>query len=157
MIGLPLLLAAALAVDALFALRISDFEWSEGRILVAILVILGISALFYTVTAVSSGAFDFVTWQPVGLMVGLAMLLSILYAVWLDSRQAAAIVGFVLGGGLLATTLSACWHLNYRESVVTPAGLYATVTHPDVRRLATDVATISTQRLGCLLYTSRCV
>ncbi|MFN8443190.1 MAG: hypothetical protein U0175_20615 [Caldilineaceae bacterium] len=148
MIGIPLLIGAALAVDRLVALSRSEFEWSEGRMLLAILVVLSISALFYTVTAISSGAFDFVTWQPVGLMVGLAMLLAVLYAVWLDSRQATAIVGFIVGGGLLAITFSANWHLNYRESAVTPAGLYATATHPDVRRLAKDVATISTQRLG---------
>lgn len=148
MVGLPLLIGAALAADALFSLRNSEIEWSEGRMLLGLLIVLSISALFYTVTAISSGAFDFVTWQPVGLMLGLAMLLAILYAVWLDSRQATVIVGFVVGVGLLAATFSASWDLNYRESAVTPVGFYATVTHPDVRRLAANVATISAQRMG---------
>lgn len=76
------------------------------------------------------------------------MLLSLLYAVWLDSRQATVIVGSVVGSALLAATLTACWHLNYRDDSITPSGLYATATHHDVRLLAKDVATINAQRFG---------
>lgn len=148
MVGLPLLVLAALAVDWLWSRRTEDFDWIEGRMFLGLLIVLLVSGLFYTLKAISNVAFDATALQPIGLMVGLAMLLSLLYAVWLDSRQATVIVGSVMGSALLAATLTACWHLNYRDDSITPSGLYATATHHDVRLLAKDVATISAQRFG---------
>ena len=148
MVGLPLLVLAALAVDWLWSRRNEDFDWIEGRMFLGLLIVLLVSGLFYTLKAISNVAFDATALQPIGLMVGLAMLLSLLYAVWLDSRQATVIVGSVVGSALLAATLTACWHLNYRDDSITPSGLYSTATHRDVRLLAKNVATISAQRFG---------
>lgn len=148
MIGLPLLFMAATTLSLLFNQEWDEFDWSEGRLFFGLLVVLFVSGLLYTISTINSTVFDAETLQPIGLMIGLGLLLTLLYALWINGRQALVILGYLSTAVLFVATLSANWQLNYHDDAVTPDGFYASATHVDVRRLASDVATISAQRYG---------
>jgi hypothetical protein len=148
MLGLPLLLAAAYASDRILRQLPSGSAWREGWLLVATLTVLLISSTFLIWSLVSQSQFDMNLARTVLLFLLLAAMLIVLFALWADWRQARGIAGAYVGCVLLVITLSNLWQLNQRIVANQPEGFWVATTATDVRRLATDIHTVSAQRTG---------
>lgn len=148
MVGLPLLLAAAHALDGIvrrFQMRVL---WRETLVLYSALIVLLVSSLFWAAALVSRTQFD-VPLARISLVLGvLAILLVVLFALWVNARQALLAAALFAGCLCFLATLSSSWQLNMVFDRMKPDAFFAEVTDPDVRTLAENVATLSAQRVG---------
>jgi hypothetical protein len=140
--------AAALGVASLLRMAAMEDDWREAGLLLAVLVALGLSILFWLSAAVYSRQFDSVLMRSVAVLILLAAFLAIAFAFWINRRQALIVVMGVSGVLLFAATFSSMWQLSFRFEPNRPDGFFATLAHPDVRNLATNLQTLSAQRLG---------
>ena len=148
MIELPLLLATAHAVAVIVQQYRPEFASRESSLVVLMLVILLISALFWATAFVAHRQIDSTLAKTTLLIVGLALLLVVAFAFWSDRAQTRFVIGGLVGIVLLLVTIAGSWQLNQQFDITHPNGFFAEYTHPDVRRLATDIGTLSAQRNG---------
>jgi hypothetical protein len=113
-----------------------------------LVLILATTIFILGIGFVSSVNFDTVQLQLAALIICLSLVLLILYAVWVDARQALLVGANSLCALLLLVNIGASWRLNFWNDPTRPSGLNAVFTHPDVRRLVADIATLSAQRRG---------
>jgi hypothetical protein len=71
-----------------------------------------------------------------------------LYGLWADWTQARLLMGAYGGVLLLLATLSSGWQLNQRLDRDEPDGFFVETTDPELRRLTSDIQTLSAQRTG---------
>ncbi len=148
MIGLPLLLAAAHAGTLVMNQFQPQQAWREAKLVIAMLVILFISALFWAIALLFRPQVDPVLVRTTLLLLGLAIVLAILFMLWSNRRQMRFVFGGLAAALLLLITFAASWQLNQQFDLAYPNGFLAELTSPEVRQLATDVATLSAQRSG---------
>ncbi|MCX6044743.1 MAG: hypothetical protein NT075_06480 [Chloroflexi bacterium] len=148
MIGLPLLLAAAHLGSVILHQYRPDFAWREVSLVVLMLLVLLISTVFWAIAFISQRQIDTTLARTTLTVFGLALLLVIAFAFWSERRQTRFIIGSFVGAGLLILTIANSWQLNQRFEVAHPQGFFAEYTHPDLRRLVIDLATLSAQRNG---------
>ncbi len=148
MIGLPLLLATAHLGDVILRQYRPDFAWREASLVVFMLLVLLISTLFWAIAFISQRQVDTTLARTTLTVFGLALLLVIAFAFWSERTQTRFIIGSFVGLLLLTITIASSWQLNQRFEVAHPQGFFAEYTHPDLRRLVIDLATLSAQRNG---------
>ncbi|MFN8494179.1 MAG: glycosyltransferase family 39 protein [Caldilineaceae bacterium] len=148
MIELPLLLATAHLIDVILQQYRPAFASRESGLVVLMLVILLISALFWATAFVAHRQIDSTLAKTTLLIVALVLLLVVAFAFWSDRAQTRFVIGGMGGVLLLLLTIASSWQLNQQFDITHPNGFFAESTHPDVRRLATDIATLSAQRNG---------
>lgn len=148
MLGLPLLFATAHAVDAVVRHFQAGAFWRETSVLYSALTILVVSGIFWAVAVVSRPQFD-VPLARISLVLGvLAVLLVVLYALWVNAQQALLAAAFYVGCLWFLATVSSSWQLNVEFDRMQPDGFFADVTDPDVRNLVENISTLSAQRVG---------
>lgn len=148
MIGLPLLLATAHLGNVILQQYRPDFAWREASLVVLMLLVLLISTLFWAIAFVSQRQVDATLARTTLTVFGLALLLVVAFAFWSERTQTRFIIGSFVGLLLLSVTVASSWQLNQRFEVAHPQGFFAEYTHPDLRRLVIDLATLSAQRNG---------
>jgi hypothetical protein len=148
MVGLPLLLATADLTAYLIARLYSGILWREAWLLVALVTVLLISAIFWGTALVAATVFDLSIFRGLVLFVLLIFLTVVLYGLWADWMQARILIGAYGGILLLLATLSSGWQLNQRLERDEPDGFFVQTTDPELRRLASDIQTLSAQRTG---------
>jgi hypothetical protein len=147
-VGLPLLLATADLLAYLLAGLRSGLIWREAWLLVALVTVLLVSAIFWGTALIASAAFDLSIFRGWVLFVLLIFLTIVLYGLWADWIQARLLLGAYGGVVLLLATLSSSWHLNQRLERDEPDGFLVETTDPELRRLTSDIQTLSAQRMG---------
>lgn len=148
MLGLPLLLAAASAIADMLGQLQQGTAWRERLLLYVMLTVLLVWSTFLVWALVSQFQLDTAILFRLLLFLLLAALLVVLFALFVDWRQAWASAGAYLAVVLLLATLSSLWQLNGRALINRPEGFWAEVTASDVRHLVADVQTLSAQRMG---------
>jgi 4-amino-4-deoxy-L-arabinose transferase-like glycosyltransferase len=148
MIGLPLLLATAHLGDVILRQYRPDFAWREVLLVVLMLVVLLTSSLFGATAFISHRQIDATLARTTLIVFGLALLLVVAFAFWSERTQTRFVMGSFVGLLLLIVTIASSWQLNQQFDVAHPQGFFAEYTHPDMRRLAMDIATLSAQRNG---------
>ncbi len=148
MVGLPLLLTTAHLVDIILHQYRSNFAWREGLLVVLMLIVLLISTLFWAIAFISHRQIDATLGRTTLTVFGLVLLLVVAFAFWSERRQTRFFIGGFVGLLLLLVTVASSWQLNQRFDVAHPEGFFAESTHPDLRRLVLDMATLSAQRNG---------
>ena len=143
-----LLLAAGHVFAALIEAYPSDIDWTEAVIVLAVAAVLLTSALFWMriliVAPIFSGRVT-----AICLLIGAALLfLFAAYGVWAGWRYARWLGGLLVTLSLLVANLAGLVQLSQINGTATPDGLFDRVTHPEVRQLVEDVATLSAQRIG---------
>ena len=143
-----LLLAAGHALAALIDAYPSDIDWTEALIVVAVAAVLLTSALFWMRILIVAPIFSGRV-AAICLLIGAALLfLFAAYGVWAGWRYARWLGGLLLTLTLLVANLAGLVQLSQINGTATPDGLFDRVTHPEVRQLAADVATLSAHRIG---------
>ena len=145
---LPLLLLAGVGVGALIDGYPSSINWRESGIVLLVCAALLLSALFWLRILLMMTQFDKVTAAVVLLLVISAGFVLAAHAIWSGWLSTRWLGGVLLFGVLMGVSLSSMWHLSQVHQPSRPDGLFRTETHPDVRNLAADVATLSAQRIG---------
>ncbi len=148
MLGVPLILLAAMAGGKIFRPFQRNLPWLESLLLLGVLSILLVFLTFSVWYLTAQGQLEFMRALVLLLFMALALLLILMFALWSDWPQTRFVVGCYVGALLLLVTVSNCWRLNQRLDPGERNGFFAQFTDPDVRRLALDVHTLSAQRVG---------
>ena len=162
MLGVPLLFGAA-HLGAWLLRRYADSRqilqnaaraWTpeattrESVLLAAALAILTVAGLFWLLAFVNNQQLDVgIVWITI-LILGVAGVLIVGFAIWTNQWQSIAILGLYIGVLLLAATVSSCWQLNQTDAPRQPEGFFADISADDVRNLADDIGMLSSQRVG---------
>ncbi|MCB0081063.1 MAG: hypothetical protein KDE47_09045, partial [Caldilineaceae bacterium] len=162
MLGLPLLFGAA-HLGAWLLRRYADSRqilqnaaraWTpeattrESVLLAAALAILTVAGLFWLLAFVNNQQLDVgIVWITI-LILGVAGVLIVGFAIWTNQWQSIAILGLYIGVLLLAATVSSNWQLNQTDAPRQPEGFFADISADDVRNLADDIGMLSSQRVG---------
>lgn len=146
--ALPGLIAAAVAL-ARWPLRVPPgMAWSEAALLLLVTTALLLSTSFWLRIFVNAFAVDANALAIMALLLASVVLILIVYALWSGWPPARWATGVLLLGLLVTAELSAMWHLAHEADPMHPDGFFASEGHPDVRQLATELATLSAQRTG---------
>ncbi len=147
-LSLALLFATAHFIGTLFETYPKGLDWTEAGIALAVAIVLVVAALFWLRILIAAPDFSSRVAAICLLLVAALVLLLAAYGVWAGWRQGRWLGGLLVTLLLLAANLSSLVHLNHISDVTMPDGLFLRETHPDVRRLSMDVATLSAQRVG---------
>ncbi|MEZ4555456.1 MAG: hypothetical protein R2854_03210 [Caldilineaceae bacterium] len=91
---------------------------------------------------------DFSALAIVALLLAAVALIVVVYGLWAGGPAARWVLAVLLMLVLLTANWSAMWHLAHEADAMHPDGFFLVETHPDVRNLATELATLSAQRTG---------
>jgi hypothetical protein len=147
-VSVALLFAAAHFVGTLIEAYPADMEWTEAAIALAVAVVLIVAGLFWLRILIVSPGFSSRVAAICLLVFAALLLLLAAFGVWAGWRYARWLGGLLVTVLLLAANLSSLVQLNHINEVTLPDGLFAQETHPDVRRMRMNVATLSAQRIG---------
>ncbi len=148
MVGLPLLFFTAHTLTQLLQDAQLGVAWQENGILVLVLAILTVSSAFMLASFSQNATFDGTLASTLLFVLVLMVVLTVVYALWIDSRQARLVLGSWIGLLLLLWTVSSTWALNHHFDLRYPDGFFSGYTNPDVQALADAVAMLSAQREG---------
>ncbi len=145
---LPLMLTAASLIGGWVGRPPTDLEQREAGIVLLAAGAILLSAFFWSRILIVFTVFELNT-ALVSVLLLLAVTIVLLsYGVWTSWSRARWALGVLLLVILFTGSLRSMWQLSQIDLPVRPDGFFATTTHPDVRNLATDLATISAQRTG---------
>jgi prepilin signal peptidase PulO-like enzyme (type II secretory pathway) len=147
-LGLPLLLLTAFALDALMSRYPRDLDWREAGAVVLTLVILMVSGTLWLTALLANRTYDPVLAQATLVIFGLGLAILVAFAVWANRSDAAWVAAALLTLLLVTVYVRSSWKLNFANVVIEPAGWQATMAHPEVRLLANDIETLSSHRAG---------
>jgi hypothetical protein len=142
-----LLLAAGHFLGTLIETYPSGLDRTEAAIVLAVAVALLVSTVFWMRILIVAPDFSSRVAAICLLLVAALILLVAAYSVWGGWRQARWLSGLAITGLLLVANVSSLLLLNQSSDIVAD-GFFSRMTHPEVRRLATDMATLSAQRIG---------
>ena len=151
LLGVPLAVLAASAAAALarlLRLGREDDDWREGALLAGVLAVLALATLFWFVGLLWGAEWTALPAQVAVLLAGVAVLVTVAYALWMSRRQAVLIAGTLSALALLGASLASAWQLAYRSEPDRADGFYAVAGHPGARLLAQDVQRLSAVRTG---------
>ncbi|MCB0074343.1 MAG: hypothetical protein KDE20_22915, partial [Caldilineaceae bacterium] len=146
--AMPLLPAAAVAVDRWIGRVPAGLAWQEVGIVLLVSVALLLSITFWLRIWVAAFQVDFSALAIVTLLLAAVALIVVVYGLWAGGPAARWVLGVLLMLVLLTANWSAMWHLAHEADAMHPDGFFLVETHPDVRNLATELATLSAQRTG---------
>ncbi|MBV7329523.1 hypothetical protein KFU94_15005 [Chloroflexi bacterium TSY] len=147
-LGIPLIFLTAHVGDYILQqLKQQQLGWDSAAF-VFTATILFIAGLFFWIALVSRNQFD----RSIGIatfVIVLVLFISVvLFGLWANWRLSLLLTGLFAASLLLLVTSSSMWQLSHSFDLKAPDGLFAEVSDPDVRQLATNIATISAQRAG---------
>lgn len=148
MLGLPLMILSAYALDVLLRNIPRDLDWREAGAVVLTLLILLVSGFFWLTALLANRNFDPVLAQAALVIFGLAVAILVAFGVWANRRDAAWIAAALCVSLLLVVYVRSSWKLNFGSVEVEPSGWQATVAHPEMRLLISDMETLSSHRVG---------
>lgn len=148
LLGLPLAICAALALQWLLALGRTTTEWSEGALLALVLIAALLALLFWSAQMVATSVSGTSSAVGAPLMLGVVVLLLAAYAWFVSARQALVVGTGVIALFLFAATLSAARQLAFAGDPSHPNGLFQTVAWPEAATLRADVRALSERRTG---------
>ncbi len=144
-IGLPLIISAAILAARLLTYATHRVHWQDGSLILAAVGVLLVTTVFWTNhynNEWGSEGFDRLTLLFYGI-VPLLVLFFIWWAGWRTSSQVFSLLAF----GLLAlASFSSGWAINQPGETTQGSGLFAHATHQGVQTLADDVARLSSLR-----------
>ncbi len=147
-LGLPLLFLTAFSLDSLLRNIPRNLDWREAGTVTLTLTILLVSGVFWLTALLANRDYDPVVAQATVVIFGLALVILAAFALWANRRDAAWIAAALLSILLLMVYVRSSWKLNYTSAVIEPAGWQATMAHPELRLLASDMETLSSHRAG---------
>jgi hypothetical protein len=148
MLGLPLMILTAYALDSLLANVPTDLDWREAGAVVLTITILLVSGMFWLAALLATRSYDPVFAQAALVIFGLAVAILVAFGLWANRRDAAWVAASLLAALLLVIYARSSWKLNFGSVVSEPAGWQSTMAHPEVRLLAGDMETLSSHRSG---------
>lgn len=148
MLGIPLLFLTAYVVDFILQqLKNEQLGWDSAAFVLTVTILL-VAGRFFWLALVSRNQFD----RSIGLATLVIVLVlcisALLFGLWASWRLSLSLIGLFSALILLLVTSSSMWQLSHSFDLKTPDGLFVDVSAPDVRQLATNIATISAQRAG---------
>ena len=146
--GVPLLVAAAVAVARWIGRVPAALAWQEVGIVVLVSVALLLSITFWLRIGVAAFQVDFSALAIVALLLAAVARIVVVYGLWAGGPAARWVLGVLLMLVLVTANWSAMWHLAHEADAMHPDGFFLVETHPDVRNLAAELATLSAQRTG---------
>ncbi len=124
-----------------------EVDWREPVAVIVTILILLFSVSFSTAKFFHNRVYE--PNQAWSVLIALALGLFIVAVYWVWARRDVGlwVTTLLVVGLLFAVNLRSAWHLK-QETVTDRAGWQALTTHPDMRLLAADVATLSALRTG---------
>lgn len=147
-LGLPLLILSAFALDALLRNLPRDLDWREVGAVILTLTILLVSGHFWLTALLASRNYDPILAQATMVIFGLVLAILIAFALWANRRDAAWVAASMVSVLLVVFYVRGTWKLSFGNVLTEPAGWQATVAHPEVRLLVSDMETLSAHRSG---------
>ena len=147
-LGLPLLLLSAVALDAVWRTMPRDLDWREAGAVVLTLTILFVSGVLWLTALLANRNFDPILAQAALVIFALAIAILVAFAVWANRRDAAWIAAMLVAVLLVVVSLRSSWKLSFGNVLTEPAGWQARFAHPEVRLLAGDMQKLSSLRVG---------
>ena len=148
MLGLPLLIAAGVAIAALLELSLDDVGGLELTLLLAVASVLLIAGGVWLALAVESASYDTRLALTAVALVGLTVAIWLVFGFWAGWKVAGKVAGLFFAVVLLLVGVRSTTFLTQPGGRMTPAGLFAVTTLPEARLLAQDVQRISSIRFG---------
>ena len=148
MVGLPLLIFSAYALDALMRSVPRDLDWREVGAVILTVTILLVSGHFWLTALLASRNYDPVLVQATMVIFGLVLAILVAFGLWANRRDAAWVAAALVAMLLVVFYVRGSWKLNFGNVLAEPAGWQATVAHPEVRLLVSDMETLSAHRSG---------
>jgi hypothetical protein len=147
-LGMPLLILTAYALDALLSGYPRELDWREAGAVVFTLTILLISGALWSAALLANRSYDPVLAQATFVIFGLGLAILVAFALWANRNDAAWVAASLIASLLLILYVRSSWRLNYANVVIEPSGWQATMAHPEVRLLVGDIETLSSHRAG---------
>jgi hypothetical protein len=148
LLGLPLAMAAGVAIAYLIALPLEDVGWLELAVLLAVAAILLVAGGIWLALAVESAAYDTQLAITAGALAVLALAIWLVFGFWAGWRNAGKVAGLFWAAVLLLVTVRSGSLLAQPGGRMVPDGLFVETTLPEARLLANDVQRISSGRFG---------
>lgn len=147
-VQIPLLVAAAFALARWIGRIPRSLTSGEFWIALSVVAAFLFSIFLWARILLVPATFELNTMLIIVLLLLAAGIVLLSYGLWTDWRCAIWLLGLLLVGSLLVASARSTWRLNFQHLPTRPDGFYRVTTHPDVRNLAADLATVSAQRTG---------
>ena len=148
LLHLPLLFGATAVIDWLVQRFPRHAEWRNAGLLLALMVMLWISASILGRNVVNGISLNLGLALSTLLLLLTAVMLWVIYLIWVGKQQGRWLGVAMVAVLMFTTVLGSMWQLNHVNDVSHPNGFLAVTTHPDTRLLTADIATLSAQRIG---------
>ncbi len=148
LLGVPLAIAAGVAVGWLANLTHGDLNWFEVTVVLAVETVLLVAGAVSLVRLVETQVFDEQLLLTAAIIFGLLIVVWFLFGFWAGWRASVKIGGLFFAVLLFLVTVRSSWQLSQGDTQVVSQGFFGATTLPGVRLLADDVRTLSILRRG---------
>ena len=148
MLGLPLLIAAGVAIATLVVLPLEDVGGLELAVLLAVAAVLLIASSIWLALAVQSATYDSRLAYTAAALVALTLAIWLIFGFWAGWGAAGKVAGLFFAAVLALVSLRSATLLAQPSGRMVPDGLFPVTTVLEARLLAQDVQRISSIRFG---------